>query len=489
MLEWSPEWPGDCTPDDTGFPQVFGTEVHYGAYTVTSGPPLIPKLKMDSSTSNRIEDLIRERLRLDQELERYQRLLTILFVDIAGSTRFYDEHGNTAGLLMVQKCLDLLIPIVEKHSGTVVKTIGDAILARFEKVEEALRAAIEMVRTLEQRNRGRAHSDELHIHVGLNYGLCLLKDNDVFGDVVNVAARIESEAGLDEIIISPSVYEETRQLHDIRVRKKSSGVELKGKSSRLDLYTVLWRPGDISQPVLPAPPPPSPDQLAMATGVHANFHDLAKQLGRAPAGSTVPAASPSHFKGRFALARVRHDGSLEHTQPLDRPGIVAGQKGEIPLTGDPLVAAQHVRFTQLGDQVFVEDMGSPRGVYMRIRSPHPLEEGDMFQIGEQLMRFHGAAHVPYLARLNGHEQEVQRYELRDSETSFGRSKGTHTFAEDPYLSSRHAAIKLLDRRYVLEDVGSTNGTFVKLRKRGFARDGDTLLIGKQLMRLVLEGTA
>src|SRR5215469_18564228 len=72
---------------------------------------------MEKSPSDRLEELIRERARLDVELERCKELVTVLFVDIAGSARFYDEHGDVAGLVMVQKCLDLLIPTVEAHEG------------------------------------------------------------------------------------------------------------------------------------------------------------------------------------------------------------------------------------------------------------------------------------------------------------------------------------------------------------------------------------
>src|SRR5437879_2526070 len=107
---------------------------------------------MEQPPSKRLEELIRERTRLDAELERHQRLVTILFVDIVGSTRFYDQHGDIAGLVMVQKCLDLMIPVIEEHNGIVVKTIGDAILATFDEPETAVRCAVQMERSLAQRN-------------------------------------------------------------------------------------------------------------------------------------------------------------------------------------------------------------------------------------------------------------------------------------------------------------------------------------------------
>jgi class 3 adenylate cyclase/pSer/pThr/pTyr-binding forkhead associated (FHA) protein len=476
---------------------------------------------MEQSPSQRLEDLIRERTRLDVELERCKELVTVLFVDIVGSTRFYDEHGDVAGLVMVQKCLDLLIPLVEQHGGTVIKTIGDAILARFCDVEAAVRSAVDMQRSLAKHNLGRSPYDQIHIRVAINLGLALLKGNDVFGDVVNVAARIESSADPNEIAISPSVYEKIRHLPDVPVRQKASGVELKGKSGKLDLYCVVWRQDEAAGP---APPRPSKEQLSIATGLHTGLAELAQ---RGAAGkSEFPTQRAASFdktavlgtqepedlpegRVRFLIATVGSDGSLVQRYSLDHPGMIAGQKGEIPLDDDPLVAPQHARFTQLGEGVYVEDLGGPEGVFLRLREPHRLKDGDLIQIGRQRLRFvnHAtersarvdaspdrtavldrsatpAEQQACMVRLNSNEEETDRYEIRGSESSFGRSKATHIFPEDPYLSATHARVKPHDGQYFLEDLGSTNGTFARIRKRALARDGDSLMIGKHLLRIL-----
>jgi len=236
---------------------------------------------MPKPASKSVEELIRERARLDAELERQQQLLTILFVDIVGSTRFYDQHGDLAGLVMIQKCLDILTPLIEKGGGIVVKTIGDAILARFDDAAGAVRCTINMQRTLAERNANRPPGDQIHIRGALNLGFGLIKEEDVFGDVVNVASRIEKATEADEIAISPSVYEQIRHLEDISVRQKAEGVEIKGKAQKLDLYAVIWRPGEAAAPL--APPRPSVEQLAMASGLHSGMADLARKIAAAPA--------------------------------------------------------------------------------------------------------------------------------------------------------------------------------------------------------------
>jgi pSer/pThr/pTyr-binding forkhead associated (FHA) protein len=91
-----------------------------------------------------------------------------------------------------------------------------------------------------------------------------------------------------------------------------------------------------------------------------------------------------------------------------------------------------------------------------------------------------------LVRLDSNDQENGRYVLNEAETSFGRAKGTYTFPNDLYMSTAHARIIAKGDHYLVEDLASTNGTFVRIRKRALTHDGDTLLIGKQLLRVLAQ---
>lgn len=216
---------------------------------------------MADSADNDLSDLLRERLRIDAEIARYQQAITVLLVDIVGSTRFYERYGDVAGLAMVQRFLDRLLPIVEARGGTVVKTIGDAILARFKTAFEGVHCALDMQRSLMEYNGARPAAEQIHIRVALNCGFALIKGTDVFGDVVNVCSRMESTARPDDILMSASVYDQICQHQEIAVRKRGDGVQLKGKAEKLDLYEVVWRFGE---PVGLAPPRPSESQIALA---------------------------------------------------------------------------------------------------------------------------------------------------------------------------------------------------------------------------------
>jgi pSer/pThr/pTyr-binding forkhead associated (FHA) protein/tRNA A-37 threonylcarbamoyl transferase component Bud32 len=195
----------------------------------------------------------------------------------------------------------------------------------------------------------------------------------------------------------------------------------------------------------------------------------------------------------IVLAQVLPNGSLGEKYVLDRPGMIAGRlQGDIYLPDDPLIAAEHARFTQLGEAAFVEDLGSSQGVFLRLRKPHHLKEGDIILVGRQKFRFEasgsGAESTPRLVRLDKLDQDSDEFPLRDEVTVIGRSEGTYKFPADDYMSGTHARLTVRNGQVTLEDANSTNGTFVRIRKRLLATVGETLLIGSLCLRITKEET-
>ncbi|MCX5900844.1 MAG: CHAT domain-containing protein [Proteobacteria bacterium] len=188
-----------------------------------------------------IERLLQERERLDRELKsRFSQLVTVMFTDIKGSTTFFETYGDIEGRLMVQKHNEMLFPIIIGHNGRVIKTIGDAIMAAFEDPAEAVRAAVEMQQRLSDYNRTmKEKKQQIHIRIGINTGEGLVEKADVYGDVVNVAARVESITEPDEILISAAVYDTVRTSDDILCRYARQ-TKIKGKEEPVDVYRVVW---------------------------------------------------------------------------------------------------------------------------------------------------------------------------------------------------------------------------------------------------------
>src|SRR5438093_6234710 len=120
---------------------------------------------------DKLEELLKNRAEIDLQLEKMRTPITILFSDIRGSTAFFEAEGDVRGLAMVEDHNRLLFPVIERNSGHVVKTIGDAIMARFDKPENALRAAIGMQQALYSHNKDRGPSQQIHIRIGVHSGL------------------------------------------------------------------------------------------------------------------------------------------------------------------------------------------------------------------------------------------------------------------------------------------------------------------------------
>ncbi len=138
--------------------------------------------------------------------------ITILFTDMKGSTELYDSSGDMVAYSLVQKHFELLSASVRTHSGAVIKTMGDAIMASFSNPLDGFMAATEMMEQMEQMNReSGAEAHEVGLKVGLHTGTAIAVNAnetlDYFGQTVNIAARVQGLAQAGEIWITQPVYE------------------------------------------------------------------------------------------------------------------------------------------------------------------------------------------------------------------------------------------------------------------------------------------
>jgi len=174
--------------------------------------------------------------------------LGIVFADISGSTKLYDSLGDAVARAIVSQCLELMAEQVHKYDGTVIKTIGDEIMCTFPSAERAVESAMGMQESitedLPQLNRDTPAT--MSIRVGLHFGPAIMEGGDVFGDAVNVAARMAGLAKGGQIIttqqtaeaLSPVLRTSTRHLDRIPV---------KGKSDLIDIFEVIWQPEDVTR--------------------------------------------------------------------------------------------------------------------------------------------------------------------------------------------------------------------------------------------------
>jgi adenylate cyclase len=188
-----------------------------------------------------------------------RRLTTLLCADAAGYTRLMgaDEAGTLATLRQRRAAMATLI---ERHEGRIVNTWGDAVIAEFSSVVEAVQCAIETQQELTIHNDELPEDQRMNFRIGINLGDVMLEGDDVYGDGVNIAARLQELAEPGGILISGPVYD---QVHN----KLSIGFERLGEQSLKNVahpvtgYRVLQG----AAPSRPQAPPPEPMRKPTAT--------------------------------------------------------------------------------------------------------------------------------------------------------------------------------------------------------------------------------
>lgn len=164
--------------------------------------------------------------------------LTILFADVSGSTKLFETRGDFEARRLVSAVLTALAEVTGRHGGHVVKTIGDEIMCTFPGPMQGLLSAIDMQKRI-------AHDiifarDNLAVRIGLHHGDALLEDNDVYGDAVNVAARMTSLAKREQIITTAGTVRMLTNAGMLRTRSVGQA-RVAGKQHPIDIVDVTWQ--------------------------------------------------------------------------------------------------------------------------------------------------------------------------------------------------------------------------------------------------------
>jgi class 3 adenylate cyclase len=126
-----------------------------------------------------------------------------MFADVAGSTAMYENMGDDLARERISKALKTLISVTRRHNGKLVKTIGDEILVYFSDVDMAVYAAKAIQETMEDDRSPETIG--VSIRIGMQYGSAILESDDIFGDTVNVAARVASMAKARQILCTQEI--------------------------------------------------------------------------------------------------------------------------------------------------------------------------------------------------------------------------------------------------------------------------------------------
>src|SRR5437899_4135855 len=130
-----------------------------------------------------------ESAHLEQAVARRVEVV-VMFTDIVDFTAYSDAHGEEASLAIVTRHENVVFPIVKAHDGTIVKTIGDAVMAYFTDAEKASLAGQVIMNAVEESNAGTPEAEQMHLRAAFNLGPVMIKNNDLFGDAVNLCSRM-----------------------------------------------------------------------------------------------------------------------------------------------------------------------------------------------------------------------------------------------------------------------------------------------------------
>jgi len=191
-----------------------------------------------------------------------RRLAAILAADVAGYSRLIgaDEGGTLERLRALRR--ELFDPKIAEHRGRLVKTTGDGLLVEFASVVDALRCAVEMQREMVGRNTDVPSDNCVELRIGINMGDIVVEDGDIFGDGVNVAARLESLAEPGGICVSARVQEDAVGKLDL-VFEDIGEQQLKNITRPIRVYRVATTSSSASARSRPNPPLPDKPSIAV----------------------------------------------------------------------------------------------------------------------------------------------------------------------------------------------------------------------------------
>lgn len=215
-------------------------------------------------------------------------------------------------------------------------------------------------------------------------------------------------------------------------------------------------------------------------------------------GTQAQPVGPASLRPKVTIRVVRADGGPEATFGLKKDEVIAGTSAELLFMDDPFVARQQARIRFEGAGLMVEDIGGGSGVFTRVRAERMLQVGQEIRCGRQRLIYEVLQPVPPTTpRAWGSPDEGCRarlvqllegglrghaYALKDGENLVGRELGDVVFPGDGFVSGRHAIFTVRPDGVSLRDIGSSNGTFVRIGAATVITDGDQLLVGRHLLK-------
>jgi adenylate cyclase len=276
--------------------------------------------------------------------EAVARDLLVLFADISGSTSIYEKLGDAKAVELIQGLLANMEEEVFMHKGEVIKSIGDELLCTFNDVVSALAVAAAMHQQASAVSGpdGRA----LALRIGMHYGTTLHERGDVFGDAVNLAARVVELARPGQTLMTDACYERVPLLGRNRIRTVDK-IAVRGRNAEVTVMEVIWERGHAITTIMPHISHAVPERAHMDIHYDGRTYSLAQQgnalqIGRdvtcqivvAGAKTSRQHATLEWRRGKFVLTDRSTNGTF--IQP-DGGELIHLRREEFVLQGTGLI--------------------------------------------------------------------------------------------------------------------------------------------------------
>lgn len=171
--------------------------------------------------------------------------LAVLFSDVVGSTRIYEVLGDQRAREVIALCIDLMQSATEQNHGTVIKTMGDEVMATFPTADDALNAAALIQRSISTHPALQVEGQAVSVRIGCHYGPVVLESRDVFGATVHTANRMTSQAKSGQVMTTAATVDQLSAEWRASVRQIDIAT-LKGQGAEVTLFEVIWQTEDVT---------------------------------------------------------------------------------------------------------------------------------------------------------------------------------------------------------------------------------------------------
>jgi adenylate cyclase len=327
-----------------------------------------------------------------------RRLAAILAADVAGYSRLMgaDEEGTHERLKALRH--ELLDPKIAEHRGRIVKTTGDGMLVEFASVVDAVRCAVAVQQAMPERNAGVGADNRIEMRIGINLGDVIVEPDDLYGDGVNIAARIEALADAGGVFVSNTVHDQVRDRLPFLFEDLGEQ-QVKNIARPVRVYRVAIRPSR------PPPTPPSP-----ASGGGRGHTGEGSALG-ARVGAAEPALPLPDKPSIAVLPFANMSGDPEQEYFVD--GMVEEIITALSRIRWLFVIARNSSFTYKGQAVDVKLVGRELGVRYVLEGS-VRKAGGRVRITGQLIEATSGTHL-WADRFDGSLEDV--FELQDKVAS------------------------------------------------------------------------